>query len=141
MPRIPRSHPASMSYFGLTPKRLREIRTRDCSASSMPVELRSKRLPVAVARERPIKSTPERPLSMRSFPVMRSCERTSDTPLPAYLVEANYEFESLQGPVTTAPILRRQEYWTLLSGAAGQLVQTKRYVSTAFREWRSLHFE
>ena len=40
--------------------------------------------------------------------------------VPVFLVEANYEFESLQGPVTTAPILRRQEYWTLLSGAAGQ---------------------
>ena len=41
--------------------------------------------------------------------------------LPVFLVEANYEFENLQGPVTTAPILRRQEYWTILSGATGQL--------------------
>jgi hypothetical protein len=41
--------------------------------------------------------------------------------VPVFLVEANYEFEALQGPVTTAPILRRQEYWTLLSGATGQL--------------------
>ncbi len=41
--------------------------------------------------------------------------------LPVFLVEANYEFESLQGPVTTAPLLRRQEYWTILSGATGQL--------------------
>jgi hypothetical protein len=41
--------------------------------------------------------------------------------LPNLMVEANYEFESLQGPVTTAPILRKQEYWTLCSGAAGQM--------------------
>jgi len=41
--------------------------------------------------------------------------------LPNYLIEANYEFESLQGPVTTAPILRKQEYWTMTSGAAGQM--------------------
>ena len=39
---------------------------------------------------------------------------------PVFLIEANYEFESLQGPVTTAVILRRQEYWTNLSGATGQ---------------------
>jgi hypothetical protein len=41
--------------------------------------------------------------------------------LPHFLVEANYEFESLQGPVTTAPILRKQEYWTMTSGACGQM--------------------
>jgi Protein of unknown function (DUF4038)/Putative collagen-binding domain of a collagenase len=41
--------------------------------------------------------------------------------LPSIMIEANYEFESLQGPVTTAPILRKQEYWTMTSGAAGQL--------------------
>jgi hypothetical protein len=41
--------------------------------------------------------------------------------LPTFLVEANYEFESLQGPVTTPPILRQQEYWTMTSGACGQM--------------------
>jgi hypothetical protein len=41
--------------------------------------------------------------------------------LPTFLVEANYEFESLQGPVTTTPILRKQEYWTMTSGACGQM--------------------
>jgi hypothetical protein len=41
--------------------------------------------------------------------------------LPVFLVEANYEFEGLfSAPVTTAPILRRQEYWANLSGATGQ---------------------
>lgn len=32
--------------------------------------------------------------------------------LPTFMVEANYEFESLQGPVTTPLILRKQEYGT-----------------------------
>jgi hypothetical protein len=41
--------------------------------------------------------------------------------LPNFLIEANYEFESLQGPVTTTPILRKQEYWTMTSGACGQM--------------------
>jgi hypothetical protein len=41
--------------------------------------------------------------------------------LPTFLIEANYEFESLQGPVTTAPILRKQEYWAMTSGACGQM--------------------
>jgi Protein of unknown function (DUF4038)/Concanavalin A-like lectin/glucanases superfamily/Putative collagen-binding domain of a collagenase/Bacterial Ig domain len=41
--------------------------------------------------------------------------------LPNFLVEANYEFEALQGPMTTAAILRKQEYWAMTSGAAGQL--------------------
>ncbi len=41
--------------------------------------------------------------------------------LPTFMVEANYEFEALYGPTTTAPILRKQEYWTMTSGATGQL--------------------
>ena len=44
--------------------------------------------------------------------------------LPNFLVEANYEFESLQGTVTTTPILRKQEYWTMTSGGAGQMPAT-----------------
>lgn len=39
--------------------------------------------------------------------------------LPVFHVEGAYEFEG--SPVTTAHIVRRQEYWALLSGAAGQL--------------------
>jgi hypothetical protein len=39
--------------------------------------------------------------------------------LPVFMVEANYEFENEAG--TNAEILRRQEYWTSLSGATGQL--------------------
>ena len=41
---------------------------------------------------------------------------------PVFMVEANYEFE--HNPLTddgSAQNLRRQEYWTMLSGATGQL--------------------
>lgn len=37
--------------------------------------------------------------------------------MPVFMVEADYEFERDATPAT----LRRQEYWSLLSGAAGQL--------------------
>jgi len=45
-------------------------------------------------------------------------EYNRDRPLPSYMVEANYEDEhDYTGPKT----LRRQEYWTMTSGATGQL--------------------
>ena len=40
--------------------------------------------------------------------------------LPTFLVEANYEFEHNAADLGTPQILRRQAYWSLLSGAAGQ---------------------
>jgi hypothetical protein len=41
---------------------------------------------------------------------------------PVFMVEANYEFENNTGKDPSTPaILRRQEYWTSLSGATGQL--------------------
>jgi Protein of unknown function (DUF4038)/Putative collagen-binding domain of a collagenase len=41
---------------------------------------------------------------------------------PVFMVEANYEFENNIGQDPSTPeVLRRQEYWTLLSGATGQL--------------------
>jgi hypothetical protein len=40
---------------------------------------------------------------------------------PVFMVEANYEFESVSADVGSAQNLRRQEYWAMLSGAAGQL--------------------
>ena len=41
---------------------------------------------------------------------------------PLFMVEANYEFEHNTKPdVGTPANLRRQEYWTMLSGATGQL--------------------
>src|SRR6266699_5171867 len=42
--------------------------------------------------------------------------------MPVFMVEANYEFENNTGMDPSTPaILRRQEYWTALSGATGQL--------------------
>ena len=42
--------------------------------------------------------------------------------MPVFMVEAVYEFEGNGQPrVSTAWTLRRQEYWSLLSGATGQL--------------------
>ena len=42
--------------------------------------------------------------------------------IPVFMVEANYEFEHNAAVLARRPqILRRQEYWTMLSGAAGQL--------------------
>jgi uncharacterized protein DUF4038/collagenase-like protein with putative collagen-binding domain len=48
----------------------------------------------------------------------------NQTPItPTYLVEAHYDLERVGTPSDygTPPILRRQEYWTMLSGGAGQL--------------------
>lgn len=44
-------------------------------------------------------------------------------PLPVFMVEASYEFEQNSSSFSKGdpPILRRQEYWSLLSGSAGQL--------------------
>jgi hypothetical protein len=41
--------------------------------------------------------------------------------MPVFMVEANYEFEHNFTDTGTPAILRRQEYWTMLSGAGGQL--------------------
>jgi len=43
------------------------------------------------------------------------------TTVPVFMVEANYEFENEATGTNPAIILRRQEYWTSLSGATGQL--------------------
>jgi hypothetical protein len=52
--------------------------------------------------------------------VLKSYNRAR--PLPVYLVEGVYEFESNnQAHQATTATLRRQEYWTNLSGATGQL--------------------
>jgi len=40
---------------------------------------------------------------------------------PVFMVEANYEFEGLLTGDGSTQNLRQQEYWTMLSGAAGQL--------------------
>jgi hypothetical protein len=56
---------------------------------------------------------------------------------PVFMVEANYEFE--QVPFTdggSAQNLRRQEYWTMLSGATGQLYGSA-HTWTLRKEWES----
>ena len=50
--------------------------------------------------------------------VLKEYNRAS---LPVFMVEANYEGEHNANDLGTPQILRRQEYWTLLSGATGQL--------------------
>ncbi len=44
--------------------------------------------------------------------------------LPTVMVEANYEFEAWHYPVNLET-LRRQEYWSMLSGASGQFYGNK----------------
>jgi hypothetical protein len=54
--------------------------------------------------------------------------------LPTFMVEANYEFEhDYTGPQT----LRRQEYWTMLSGATGQFYG-HRYTWQFLNGWESV---
>jgi hypothetical protein len=50
--------------------------------------------------------------------VLKEYNRSS---VPVFMVEANYEGEHNAADQGTPQILRRQEYWTLLSGATGQL--------------------
>jgi chitodextrinase len=56
--------------------------------------------------------------------------------LPTFLVEANYEFEHNAADLGTPNILRRQAYWSLLSGAAGQLYGN-RYTWPFISGWQS----
>ena len=56
--------------------------------------------------------------------------------LPTFMVEANYEFEHNAADLGTPEILRRQEYWSLLSGAAGQLYGN-RYTWPFIDEWQN----
>ncbi len=55
--------------------------------------------------------------------------------LPNLMIESNYEFESLQGPVTTAPILRKEAYWTMTSGATG-LIYGNGYLWQLLSGWQ-----
>jgi chitodextrinase len=62
----------------------------------------------------------------------------SSPTIPAYLGEANYEGENntlgLPGPAGTG-VLRRQTYWTLLSGGFGHL-WGNHYINHVLPEWR-----
>ncbi len=54
--------------------------------------------------------------------------------LPTVMVEANYEFEGNFYPVNLET-LRRQEYWSMLSGASGQLYGNK-YTWQFLEDWQ-----
>jgi hypothetical protein len=49
-------------------------------------------------------------------------EYNRTNPMPVFVEEASYEFEHIRGTGGGSPAnLRRQEYWTMLSGATGQV--------------------
>src|SRR5262249_43168524 len=56
--------------------------------------------------------------------------------IPTFMGEANYEYEHNAADEGTPQILRRQEYWTMLSGAAGQLYGN-RYTWPFVSGWES----
>jgi chitodextrinase len=56
--------------------------------------------------------------------------------IPTFLVEANYEYEHNAADLGTPNILRRQAYWSLLSGAAGQLYGN-RYTWPFISAWQT----
>jgi hypothetical protein len=66
----------------------------------------------------------------------------TETPtMPVFMVEANYEFENNdKGPATTNVSLRRQEYWTMTSGATGQLYGNKYTWGLQYDDWKE-HFD
>src|SRR5262245_26643486 len=49
-------------------------------------------------------------------------EHNRKPPLPVFMIEAGYEFEQNSSSISKGdpPTLRRQEYWSVLSGATGQ---------------------
>jgi hypothetical protein len=55
--------------------------------------------------------------------------------LPTVMIEANYEFEALNYE-TDLQTLRRQEYWSMLSGASGQFYGNK-YTWQFLDDWRA----
>jgi Protein of unknown function (DUF4038)/Putative collagen-binding domain of a collagenase len=60
---------------------------------------------------------------------------------PVFMVEANYEFENNDnGPPTSDETMRRQEYWTMLSGATGQLYGNKYTWGFEDEVWKQ-HFD
>jgi uncharacterized protein DUF4038/collagenase-like protein with putative collagen-binding domain len=60
-----------------------------------------------------------------TYDIVLKAYRASPTQ-PVLMIEANYEHENNDGgPITTDVTMRRQEWWTALSGAAGQLYGDK----------------
>jgi Protein of unknown function (DUF4038)/Putative collagen-binding domain of a collagenase len=61
--------------------------------------------------------------------------------MPTFMVEANYEFENNDGgPKTSDLSLRRQEWWTMTSGATGQLYGNKYTWGFQDDDWKK-HFD
>ena len=57
--------------------------------------------------------------------------------MPTFMVEANYEFENNdKGPKTSDLSLRRQEWWTMTSGATGQLYGNKYTWGFQHDDWK-----
>jgi hypothetical protein len=58
--------------------------------------------------------------------------------LPVIMIEANYEGEhNTGGPPAAGDVLRRQEYWAMLSGAAGQLYGNHYTWGFQYGPWKS----
>src|SRR5262249_5185812 len=57
-------------------------------------------------------------------------------PIPVFMAEANYEFEHNAFDETNPETLRRQEYWTALSGATGQFYGSL-YTWTFGGDWQN----
>jgi chitodextrinase len=72
------------------------------------------------------------------FPTYAQVLADYDRPdaLPTFMVEANYEFEHNAADLGTPEILRRQAYWSLTSGAAGELYGN-RYTWPFVSGWES----
>jgi hypothetical protein len=58
--------------------------------------------------------------------------------LPVFMVEAGYEFEQVSSSISpgTPQILRRQEYWSALSGATGQFYGNHYTSWHSFDHWK-----
>jgi hypothetical protein len=71
-----------------------------------------------------------------TYEIVRRAYNESPT-MPVFMVEANYEFENNdKGPKTTDLSLRKQEYWTMTSGATGQLYGNKYTWGLQYDDWK-----
>jgi hypothetical protein len=56
--------------------------------------------------------------------------------VPVYFLEANYEYQNIGGEFGTPNVLRRQEYWSLLSGSNGGHMYGNRWTWTFDSGWK-----
>ncbi|HWW00429.1 MAG TPA: DUF4038 domain-containing protein [Candidatus Acidoferrum sp.] len=57
--------------------------------------------------------------------------------VPVYFLEGHYEYENVAGEMGTPNVLRRQEYWSLLSGANGGYMSGNYWTWTFNSGWQS----